>query len=114
MSVLNKDEREFVDGYRSWFTSGAERGQPCDGRFIATIDRLVAEVARLRARNEALEKVAKAAAKLDEWDIGKFMTCEDCGHTDQDAKEIDTAYCAMSAALSSLNPSDPNSSGGET
>lgn len=76
--------------------------------------KLVAEVERLRARSEALERVAKAAAKLDEWDIGKFMTCEDCGHTDQDAKEIDTAYCAMSVALSALNPSGPNSSGGET
>lgn len=77
-------------------------GEPHTHRDCPMLIAVVAEVERLRARNEALEKVAKAAAKLDEWDIGKFMTCEECGHTDQNEEEIDTAYCAMSAALSAL------------
>lgn len=61
---------------------------------------LRAEIARLRARNEALEQVAKAAGE------------DHRHHTRPESDEC--AVCASLDALSALNPSDPNSSGGET
>lgn len=54
-----------------------------DGKaLLGMVDGLVAEVARLRARNEALERVAKAAANLcGDWDLAQFATPCTCGES---------------------------------
>jgi hypothetical protein len=63
--VLTKEERGLVEKVRATQVSG-------DHCWVVIIDRLVAEVDRLRARNEKLERVAKAV------DEGACVECENC------------------------------------
>lgn len=87
--VLTKEEREDIEA-RRYMVDGVEVDS-----VVRMADRLVSEVERLRARNEALEKVAKAV-------LSKPRTiCDRCDDGWNDP---------LNLALSTLNAG----SGGET
>lgn len=97
---------------RDWLLGLVAEVDRLQAELLATVGRhadVVKQVARLRARNEALEKVAKAAVDIM-WD--EAMEFE--GRIDAKVYLTVDQLTAMRAALSALNPSGPNSSGGET
>ena len=110
--VLTKEEREFVDRATRHMEGTVARACHINAR-------LVAEVDRLRARNKALEKVAKSVALVAHFggliglstdgalNMVRRLTIE---HFDKSSTHEE-----LRVALSALNPSEtPNSSGGET
>lgn len=116
--VMTTEERIAYDRALK-FNQDERVPQPFDGDVAMmhdTIDRLVAEVARLRARNEALEAVAKAAAKRETTINDDLNWHDELCHADWPGNSPCNCFRPeLMAALSALNPSEtPNSSGGET
>ena len=78
-------------------------GEPHTHRDCPMLIDVLAEFERLRARNEALEKVAKAARKVDEWSFSEAaQTCEECGSLPPNWEALGRDAAALTIALSAL------------
>lgn len=127
--VLTKEEREYIDnGKRALGSHDTTHPAVVWGCYTRTgfaiIDRLAAEVERLRARNEKLEKVVKAVDEgacvecdrcggdghLGRHSNGKLIACEECGGHEDALGEGFVRSDELKAALSALN----DGSGGGT